>query len=322
MDIAIDDQLRAAQGEKVFGYFKIGEEPLSPINWPIGIVNGKREGPRLFIVAGTHPCEYAGIEAAVRIFKNTDPISLRGSIVCIPVFNPVGFERRTSFFNPIDDINPGFIFPGDSSGSMSYRMASIVLNIASKCEFVLDLHGGDTPEHLFPFSIVETVGKETVDSMSFELAKLFGAPYIVQRTPSHQGTLEYQAALKGIPGVVGEAGSLGILDEADVQVHVTGVTNIMRHLKMIDGETTHFNNLKVLRDGWKVRANHGGLFHPKVKPGDIVKKEQLLAEIMDLKGDIVEAVTSPKDGLILYTTLRHATNTGDPLFSMSTPLPI
>jgi hypothetical protein len=314
--------LQAKPGEKVFGYVKIGETPISSISLPVGIVNGKEEGPRIFIMAGTHPCEYPGIEAAVRIFKQTDPQDLRGSIVDIPVANPTGFERRTAFVNPLDDINQAFVFPGNKTDSMSYRIDDFLLGIALRSQYLLNLHGGDVPEHLFRFSIVETVGKEPVDSESFKLARLYGAPYIIKRTPNHPGTLEYQVALKGIPGIVGEAGSLAMLDEADVQVHMRGVANIMKSLKMIGGSALPPISQSVISDGWKIRANRGGLFQPKVRPGDIVTGGQLLAEIRDLKGDVLESVRSPKPGLILYTTLRHVTNTGDPLFSLGTPTPI
>jgi len=321
MEVSVGE-LRAKPGEKVFGYIKVGETPISPINLPVGIINGEHEGPRFFIMAGTHPCEYAGIEAAIRTFRQTRPQDLRGSIIDIPVANPVGFERRTAFVNPLDEINAAFVYPGNPQESMSYRIDDEILKIALKCQYVLDLHGGDMPEDLCPFSIVETVGREPVDSISFELSKIYGAPYIIKRTPSHPGTLQYQVALKAIPGIVGEAGGLGMLNETDVQIHMVGVTNIMKHLKMTEGSPSPRPKQAVVSDGWKIRANRGGLFYPKVKPGDLVSKGQLLAEIKDLKGDVLQSIAAAKGGLLLYTTLRHVVNTGDPLFSMGTPVPV
>jgi len=41
------------------------------------------------------------------------------------------------------------------------------------------------------------------------------------------------------------------------------------------------------------KATHGGLFVPRVGPGDDVVKGQHLADIVDLFGDVVEAVHCP-----------------------------
>ena len=40
---------------------------------PIGIIKGATPGERITVFGGQHGTEYAGIEAAMRLFRETDP---------------------------------------------------------------------------------------------------------------------------------------------------------------------------------------------------------------------------------------------------------
>ena len=47
---------------------------------PIGVIHGVNPGEQITIFGGQHGTEYAGIEAAMRLFRETDPEDVAGTI--------------------------------------------------------------------------------------------------------------------------------------------------------------------------------------------------------------------------------------------------
>ncbi|MFX0117355.1 MAG: succinylglutamate desuccinylase/aspartoacylase family protein [Candidatus Hodarchaeota archaeon] len=297
---------------------KIGETPISNIEIPVGIINGNEMSPTVCLIAGEHAVEYPGINAAIRIYKQTLPNSLNGALLIVPVMNVPGFEARSAYVSPIDNANMGFIGPGDKNGSISYRISHTVLNeIIMKSDYLLNLHGGDGPEWLAPFTIVENTGNTQVDTKSEELARVFGLEYIV-KIEQTRPTLICEAGKRGIPSLVSEAGSLRMFDKHDTNLHVLGVENVLKHLLMLDGEPIPCRaTQKIVSRGYKIFASRGGLFYPRISPGTIISKGDILAEIRDLKGDLLDRIIAKEAGWIGYMWMRHVVNTGDPLISVS-----
>ena len=310
---------------KDFGSIKIGETPSSTIELPVGIINGQSQGPVLCLTAGIHACEYVGIEAAIRIFKEIDPKKLKGAIITVPVVNVTGFDRAIPYVCPIDGLNIAFQFPGKPDGSLSQVTAYVLLEkIVSKANYCVDLHGGDLPELLIPYTIFYRTGVEKVDKESIAMAKVYGTEYIEERTPEGGGRLwpitmlSVEASKRGIPSIVAESGiGLGTYEEKDILIHINGIKNIMRYLGMIKGAPTKcYQTQKLWNDVAEVRVRRGGLFYPEVRLGDIVSKEQKLGYVKNLRGEVVEEVISPTDGFILLIFPKHVVYTGDVVFNI------
>ena len=58
------------------------------------IIQGKEPGPTFVVLAGEHGCEYCGIFAAVRIIKDIEPETIKGTLIVLPLANPPAFEER------------------------------------------------------------------------------------------------------------------------------------------------------------------------------------------------------------------------------------
>ena len=121
-------ELKVEPGSKKYGFLKAGERATLEIGIPITIVNGATPGPTLCVTAGIHGCEYPGIEAAIRLGKNTDPAGLRGKLFIIPVLNMPSFVSRTPFANPIDGINMNRICPGNFESITNGLYAELVIS--------------------------------------------------------------------------------------------------------------------------------------------------------------------------------------------------
>jgi biotin carboxyl carrier protein len=56
------------------------------------------------------------------------------------------------------------------------------------------------------------------------------------------------------------------------------------------------------------------LFYPKIKVGDHVKEGQIIGEIKDLKGDVLETLAAPNNGLVNLIMCNPVKLPGDLLF--------
>ena len=78
---------------------------------PVHVITGAQPGPTLGITAGIHGDEYLPIEAIRRVVEQLDPAQLSGTVLAIPVVNPLAIEAQTRH-TPIDMQNLNRVFPG------------------------------------------------------------------------------------------------------------------------------------------------------------------------------------------------------------------
>jgi predicted deacylase len=307
--------VEAGPGEKQFGYITVVERPVTNVVMPVGIINSGRPGPRVVISAGIHGSEYPGIEAANRLWRSLTPESINGTVVMFPLVNVPGFEAGEANVNPLDHINLNRIFPGDPNGSPSMVMANrLVEEVSQVADYVLDLHGGDTTEWLDPFVIWFRSGKDEVDRKSQRLAEMYDTPHIwiTSAKYGYPGTFSGALARLGIPSVVCEAGFMGTYREDEIGQHVRGVTNILKDLGTLEGEPElkHTGAARVFEENFTVATTRGGTMHPRVFPSEAISKGQVLAEIKNLEGEVVEELTAPADGVVRVLFPKRIVGTG------------
>jgi predicted deacylase len=120
----------------------------------------------------------------------------------------------------------------------------------------------------------------------------------------------------GKPAILAEAGGQGILDEPSVQLHVRGVTNVLRHLGVLEGvPETARTPVELPQWAW-VAAEDGGMFYPAVQVGQQVEKAQVVGEFRDWFGDRLRTVESPAGGIVMFLVTSPAINKGDPILSV------
>lgn len=278
---------------------------------PVISVTGARPGPVLFVNAGLHGGEYSAIEAVIRLAKTLDPAAIAGTVVLMPVLNLPAFRTRTPFVCPVDNVNPNRVFPGDPNGSYSEQMVHALVNeFVAHADAWLDIHGGDIPEALLPFSICRG-GTDAVDVKAKELAMAFGLPYVLavnKPVQTAKGSSSYVAgAERGVPSVLAEAGGVGQLQEDAVELLVSGVHRVMHHLGMSErapaGRTTAGAPTVLTSFEW-LYSRHAGMFYPRVSAGDLVQAGGVVGAIGDLFGDETESVVTPVTGRILFLTIN------------------
>ena len=312
-------EIVAEPGSRAKGFLTIGETPTEPIRVPLVVVNGRSPGARLCLTAGVHAAEYPGIDAVMRVVQELDPAELAGTVVAVPVVNPPMFQRRAGFLSPIDGLNLNRTAPGRSDGTVSEILADLLLTeVIGACRYHVDCHGGDQGEILWPYAGFSLTGNPELDRDGTALASLY-SPSIValyregSRLPPTAGSMTHQATRRGIVSILAEAGSNATLDPADVEIHTSGIRNVMRDLKMIPGEPRAAVDPVHPVDQFVVSARRGGLLRLKIRIGESLREGQEIAEICNLFGEVVERIEAPRAGIARLIWAHKAVNTGDPI---------
>jgi predicted deacylase len=286
--------------------------PIPEIEIPFGLVEGAAPGPCLVVTAGVHASEYCGIEAAVRLMR-TDPKTLRGTLLVLPILNISGFQARSIYVMPEDGKNLNRMFPGRPDGSASERIAHwLVTEVFPKANAYLDLHSGDMSEGLTPFTIYP--GSHTP---SEALAAAFGLPIAVG-SQSRSSTISAASAL-GIPSVLVEMGCNGLWSDADVIATMDGIRRVMGHMQMIEGAPAPVAAPRLMTMSGPL-APVSGLWYSAKRLSDPIAVGERLGEIRDVFGTVLATIVAEKPGEVLYQLTTLAVNAGEALVGIGIPI--
>jgi uncharacterized protein len=229
--------------------------------------------------------------------------------------NISAFKARSIYICPIDGINLNRVFPGKADGSGTEQLAAWIFhNIIRQGEYYVDLHGGDLNEALVPFTLVPRSGNEKVDNGSLELAKVFGIRY--QVVDVLRGSTCQAAADAGIPAILTESGGQGIWRTEHVAAHTTGLNRLLRHLRMLDGPPLEPLPFQIMQEFVWLRSQYDGFYYPKVQVAEMVREGQDLGYVADLNGNVLQPISAPVAGAVLFLVSSLAMNKGDPLLAI------
>lgn len=314
-------EVTVEKGEKKSGYIIVPAGQDSDIvNIPITLINGVKDGPTLALVAGVHGYEYPPVLAMTELSQQLDPANLSGKVIIVHVANIPSFLKRTVYYNPYDWKNFNRVFPGKIDGTNSERIAyQITKEVIDQCDYLIDNHCGDGNEDLMQYLYCTQTGNAEVDKKTKALAINFNLKVIVHdsgrtKDVEHSMYVSNTALLRGKPAISIEAGKLGGTAIEDVQAILKGNYNILKHLKMLDGEpqidfeSVWVKEYKIIRSEQKE-----GLYFPLLSRGDHVQKGELVGYLTDYFGNRIQEVKSPFDGIVLYIIATPPMVEGEPM---------
>lgn len=315
--------LQAKAGEAVSGYLEIPAAGDAGTRIPVSLISGLKPGPTLVLVAGIHGVEYPGITALQRLRQSLDPRQLSGTLVLVHIANPPSFYARTIYMSPVDGKNLNRVFPGKADGTLSERIAdSITRNVIEQADYLVDLHAGDGNEALRPYIYMPVTGNAELDRASRGLALAFGLDHIVideaPLLPADASVFVDQTALtRGIPAITAETGQLASNDEHWVGLAEHGITNLLRHLGMIEG-TPEPNDAVVWLTGYEVVPSPAaGTFRAAVRDGYAIAENGLLGELFDPFGARIAQIRAPFAGVVNYVVGTPPVSKGEPVAMVS-----
>lgn len=278
---------------------------------PVIIERAKTDGPVLLLLGGVHGDESNGVAIVRDIIRRKYNVPQRGTIICIPVFNVFGYLNQSREFPDGRDLNR--MFPGSSTGSLASQFAhKFTTEIAPLVDYVLDFHTGGAGRNNFPN--VRCVLKE---EKSFELAKVFGAPYIVN---SEYIQKSIRSAMHGLGKtmLLFEGGKSLELDQSVISYGVEGSLNVMKHLGMQEGEINIKTKAIIVNQSKWIRAPYSGIFESFIENGSKIKHKAIIGRISDPFGEFEKKVKAPFDCYVYGMNTAPIVNKGDAIFHVST----
>lgn len=296
---------KAAPGEKATGFISVPAGSDAAAKVPVIVVQGVKAGPTLALVAGSHGTEYASIVALQKLAQTVDATALSGALIIVPLVNVQSFLDKVPHLNPVDGKNMNRFFPGDEHGTQTERASwAITKQVVEKCDYLIDLHGGDLDENLRRYSYWANTGNEALDAKSKDMALAFGLDHIIIQnfraaTPPKTNLSRFALSL-GKPALTAEAGHAGTVEPGDVDSLVDGSLSVMRSLKMLPGKPARVEHPLWLGDITTVASEQEGVFFPLVTPEAYVQKGTVLGYVTDYFGNRIWDATAPISGVIVY----------------------
>lgn len=280
------------------------------IKVPIFIERAVEDGPVLLLLGGVHGDEINGVEIVRRIIRTKINKPNRGTIICIPVFNIFGFLNLSRKFPDGRDLNR--VFPGSSKGSLASQFAfQFKKDIVPLVDYVIDFHAGGADR----VNIAQT--RCTFDDIkTLELAKVFGAPFIVQSKVISKSLREVFKD-NGKTALLFEGGKSLLYDEDAIQHGVEGVKNVIQFLKMKRWKTLVKNESILISKSKWLRASHSGMFHVRITNGSWVTKKTVMGIITDPFGEFERKLFAPFDCYVFCVNISPIVNRGDAIFHVS-----
>jgi uncharacterized protein len=274
------------------------------LRMPVGTIVGDRPGPRVTVLAGQHGTEYAGIEAAMRLYRTLDAADVAGEVAIAMVVNEVSFMDWTQFAPTPPEVK------------------EMMLEVSARSDAIVNLHGGEFIESMYPYIICRLIGDDAADRLAMEMAEVFGFPLIsISRyrgdpppMPDGQRPAWWLWPRKSIgdelrvPEIVPEFGETGSREDGPV---VDGIVNVLRLLGVLSGEARRpAERPRVIGDRHWITAKDAGVFYPSVRIGDAVTEGQPLGEVRDYFGRVLETPVAPGGGMVINANVGMPVKTG------------
>ena len=307
----------ASRGQKAYGTIEVPAGIDAALSIPVVVAHGAKKGPVLALVSGAHGTEYASIIALERVIQSIDPASLTGTVIIVPLVNVPSFQKKVPHVNPTDNKSMNRFYPGNMSGTQTERaLFMMTKEVVDKCDYLIDLHGGDIDESLRPYSYWVVSGNDRLDAASRGMVLAFGLDTIIiskdrPTDPKASRYLDNTAAVRGKPALTVEAGYAGTTESDDIELLANGCFNVMRHLGMLPGTAAPVENPVWLETVTPVTSDATGIFYPLVKRGTWVAQGMKVGYVTDYVGRTISEARAPVAGIITYICAVPTMNKGD-----------
>ena len=289
------------KGALTKGWLDCGELAMgSPIRMPVMILEGKEDGPVLWINSTVHGVEVNGIVVCKELAHEIDPAHLKGTVIFTPLNNPTGLEARHKF-TMIDRLDMDQQYPGNPNGWHSERVAYIHFEeIKKHAQYLISLHALGLHYDVLPYTIYKKLAgvDDSVNEAARDMAVNFGYKAVCEVDLSKAdaelpgniaGNLDCNCLLNGIPAIMAETGAASVLQWDMIADTKKGILNVMGSLGMIDHEVKPLAKDRFIVTKRKFpSANRGGLLAGVAKAGELMKEGDTFVRIFNALEDLEE----------------------------------
>ena len=262
----------------------------SALTIPVHVIVGRRPGPRLVLISTQHGEELGPLSSLREIVAQLDPESLAGSVLVVPVANPIAFEhqQRSTWIDTNRGGSTGNlnrVWPGKPRGFITERIAhELCREVMAAADCVIDYHGSTVGGVMLYYAYIVPDNGTALSKMNRELALAFGMEIYMMRPDRQPGGgmslsdyVYFELKKSCVVVEVGEFYGFGGDGGSDrreplrtvPELGVTGTLNVMRKLGMLTGEITRPRRQVIVRPETRCQPSQGGLLEALVTRRDI-----------------------------------------------------
>lgn len=269
-----------------------------PWRVPMIAIRGFDKGPTLGITAAIHGNELNGISTIFKLAQKIKPEKLKGNLIMIPISNVPGYQMNQRLFSDHVDLNR--IMPGEAHGAPSKIYAHhFTRKIVSKFDYLLDLH---TASHGRVNSLYI---RADLDNHKCKVLAFLQSPQIIVKKFDESGTLRAWANEQNIPALTIEIGNPNAFQHNLIDETLDGIMNTMKYLKMIPGRVKNMvTNTTICDHSYWIHSTKGGIVDVIPDLAEKVKKDQLIAKVYDVFGQVKEKIIANKSGIVIGKNIR------------------
>ena len=288
----------------------------------IVVVRGTSHGPTLSLLGGIHGDEPEGSLAIQVLLAGIVSKDLRGTVRAVPVCNAAAAQAETRL-SPLDGLNLAREFPGIPEGLPSQKLAHVLTERAiAGTDMLVDLHSAGR-DYVMPFFAGYEANRPW-SNISARAAREFGAHLVWEHGSVAPGRTISAASTLGLPSIYVEASGGGSMSGSTIDALIIGVRRVMAGMGMIEPVGAAAAPSGLLRGGdgnvdESLRCAEAGLCVSWVMAGDVVKAEQLIAEIY-VGGVVAEEVRAPVAGTVMMLRRKPRVEGGEAI-AMLGPTP-
>jgi predicted deacylase len=282
---------------------------------PLMIANGMRSGKTLVAFAAVHGDELEGVQAIQDVFAELDTDEMTGRFIAVPVANVPAFHA-VDRLSPVDSLNLARTFPGKKDGSVTERLAYYLGElIIPEADFFLDLHSASAS--LMPTMVGYDAADTAAGRISKDAALMMGMPVIWGHPDVGPGRTLCAAMERGIPWLYVESPSGRRVSPEGLPYYTGVLLNLLGYLRIIGRSPSKaMPELHLLGEGDVDRTQTvttSGFFVHKAKLLEHVESGQIIAEVRDIFGDVLEEIQAEHSGYIAVLRSEPLVNAGDPV---------
>lgn len=285
----------------------------APAEVPVLVERAEEPGPTVLITSGIHGDEVNGVEVVRQLISHKINRPARGTIICIPVVNVLGFIGKSRYFPDGRDLNR--VFPGMSNGSLASRVAHrFTTGVLPAADLCLDFHTGGADRYN-----AAQVRIAPDDHQLRILADIFHAPFTLFESYI-AGSYRETCGKLGIPVLLNESGMSMALDKEMAGEAVDGTIRVLHHLGMLASgipvPIPQRPSIVVVQSKW-VRAERSGFLHVKVAMHQQVEAGEVLCTISDPYGSASLPLLAPRAGHVININRAPMVYQGDAIFNIA-----
>ncbi len=277
----------------------------NPAAIPLIVISGEKPGKTAALIAGIHGDEFEGIAALWQLAECLTPDQVTGRLLIVPIAHLTAYQAGLRI-SPIDAVNLARAFPGDASGTITYRLAHhLFQNVICCADLLVDCHSGGVRMAFAPVAGFYQAGNGISGecaAASLEAAKWLGLQN-VWALPPRAGVLSYEAARIGIAVTGGEIGGRGGRLETDSAMYRDGIWRLLQAHGILQGDPGAMPHYETYLDGDWALSPTAGLIENCVSLGERVKAGAHIATIRNPFGDTLAHLTAATDGFVMG--MRH-----------------